>query len=222
MKVEIWSDVICPWCYIGKRRFERALERFEHRGEVEIVHRSFELDPNAPARRQGDYNQHLARKYGMTLDQASKANDRLSRMAAEEGLEYHLESARPGNTFDAHRLVHLAAQHGSADELMERLYRAYFTDSEPIGDHEALRELALEIGLPDEEVRELLAGDRFAAEVRADEEEASTLGITAVPSFVVGRAALIPGAQDVETILAILNRAWAKTHPAPEPAAGLS
>src|SRR5207248_8521488 len=130
MKVEIWSDVVCPWCYIGKRRFESALAGFEHRDDVEVVWRSFELDPSAPARRSGDSAQRLADKYGMSREQAVASQDRLTEMAAGEGLAFHFENAQSGNTFDAHRLLHLASERGLQDEVKERLFRAYFSEGE--------------------------------------------------------------------------------------------
>src|SRR6266849_10013097 len=166
MKVEIWSDVVCPWCYIGKRRFEAALARFGHRDNVEVVWRSFELDPGAPARRTGDSAQRLADKYGMSRAQAVASQDRLTQMAAQEGLAFHFENAQSGNTFDAHRLLHLAAERGIQDEVKERLLRAYFSEGEPIGDRETLVRLAAEVGLAADEAETVLASDSYAEDVR--------------------------------------------------------
>src|SRR3954462_15805569 len=181
MKVEIWSDVVCPWCYIGKRRFEAALDRFEHAGEVEVEWKSFELDPNAPPSR-GRTDEHLAEKYGITVEQARRKHEEVTRVAAGDGLEFHLAESRGGNTFDAHRLIHLAREHSLQSEMKERLMRAYFTEREPIGDREALGRLAAEGGVPG--AAEMLESDRFANEVRTDEREARELGIDAVPVFV--------------------------------------
>ena len=215
MLVEVFSDVVCPWCAIGKRRFEVALAHFEHAGEVEVVFRAFELDPRAPREVEGDYAERLARKYGMTRDQALNANDRLTAMAAAEGLDFHFERVRPGCTFDAHRLLHHAGRVGpdAQGALKERLFAAYFTEGEAIGRPEVLAALAAEAGLDADECAAVLASDRYAAEVRADEQEALDLGVTGVPFFLVDRKFGIPGAQDAETILAVLRRAWAAAHP---------
>lgn len=215
MQVDIFSDVVCPWCAVGKRRFEDALRRFEHAGEVEVVWRAYELDPGAPARREGDYADRLARKYGMTREQAVVANERLTAVAAAEGLDFHFERAQPGNTFDAHRLLHYAREMGPEiqDALKERLFLAYFTEGAPIGDRQTLIRLAGEIGLDVEKCAEILAGDRYADEVRADESEALELGVSGVPFFVVDGKFGIPGAQDADSILSVLQRAWAKSHP---------
>ncbi|HEY5024167.1 MAG TPA: DsbA family oxidoreductase [Acidimicrobiales bacterium] len=215
MQVEIFSDVVCPWCAIGKRRFESALGRFEHADEIEVVWRAFELDPEAPARRQGDRIERLARKYGMTRQQAEQANDRLTAVAAVEGLDFHFERARAGNTFDAHRLLHHArsAGPGVQDALKERLLVAYFTEGAAIGERETLVRLAGEVGLDATECAEILAGDRYVDEVRADERAALELGVTGVPFFVVDGKFGIPGAQDPDTILDVLRRAWTKAHP---------
>lgn len=213
MKVEIWSDVVCPWCYIGKRRFEAALGRFSHRDDVEVVWRSFELDPNAPARRTGDSAQRLADKYGMSRAQAVASQDRLTQMAAQEGLAFHFDRAQSGNTFDAHRLLHLAAERGVQDEVKERLFRAYFTEGEPIGDRETLIRLAAEVGLASAEAEAVLASNTYAEDVRAEEHEAAELGINGVPFFVVDRRYGVSGAQPADVLLQVLDRAWADSHP---------
>ena len=153
MEVEIWSDVACPWCYVGKRRFEAALEQFEHRDDVTITWRSFELDPEAPAEREGDRAEHLASKYGMSLEQAHQAEAQMTQTAAADGLDFRFDIARAGNTFDGHRLVHLAKAHGLQDVMKERLLHAYFSEGELVSDHDALTRLAVEVGLPEDEVR---------------------------------------------------------------------
>jgi len=217
MELEIWSDVACPWCYVGKRRLEAALTQFEHRDDVSIMWRSFELDPSAPPERTGDRAEHLARKYGMTVEQARERQQELADTAAGDGLEMRFEIARAANTFDAHRLVHLAGAHGRQDEMKERLMQAHFTDGELVSDHETLIRLAAEVGLPGDEVSEMLAGDRFAAEVRDDERTASELGISAVPTFVVDRAMGASGAYPPDALLELLRRGWA-ARPAATPA----
>jgi predicted DsbA family dithiol-disulfide isomerase len=214
MDVDIWSDIACPWCYVGKRRLEAALGSFEHRDEVRIRWHSFELDPQAPAERTGEHAAHLAEKYGMGREQALAALDRMTETAAEDGLEFHFERARSGNTFDAHRLTHLALEHGLQGEMKERLMAAYLSEGELISDHATLRRLALEVGLPEEPVDQLLAGDRFAEEVRSDEYTASRLGINAVPFFVVDRSFGAAGAQDPAYLLELLRHGWQAQVPA--------
>jgi predicted DsbA family dithiol-disulfide isomerase len=207
--------VVCPWCAIGKRRFEAALGRFEHADEVEVVWRAFELDPGAPPTRPGDNADRLAQKYGMSRQQALDASARVTAMAAAEGLDFHFERAQSGNTFDAHRLLHYARSVGPGlqDALKERLFVAYFTEGAPIGERETLVRLAGEVGLDPGACSDILAGDRYAEEVRADEREAAELGVTGVPFFVVDGRFGIPGAQDADTILDVLRRAWTRAHP---------
>ena len=207
MNVEIWSDVACPWCYVGKRRLEAALEEFEGRDDVRVTWRSFELDPAAPRENSVDVATHLAQKYGMTREQALESQQRLARTAAGDGLELHLDRAHRANTFDAHRLVHLGASHGIADAVKERLMRAYHSDGESVGDHATLTRLGTDAGLEGDEVAELLAGERFAADVRADEQQAAALGIDAVPFFVVDRRFAARGAQAPEALLGLLRHA---------------
>ena len=210
MKVEIWSDVVCPWCYIGKRRFESALARFDHAGDVEVVWKSFELDPSAPVRR-GSTAEHLARKYGMTLEQVARSHERLTALAAAEGLEYHLDETQGGNTFDAHRLLQAAKERGFGDAMKEGLMRAYFTQRVAIGERDELVRLGQELGL--EDAAELLGSDAYADAVRRDEHEARLLGIGAVPFFVIDRYYAVEGAQPPDVILAALRQAVAPGTP---------
>jgi predicted DsbA family dithiol-disulfide isomerase len=215
MLVEIFSDVVCPWCAVGKRRFETALGKFEHADEIDVIWRAYELDPGAPALRDGDHLERLATKYGISRDQAVAANEQLSELAAAEGLEFHFEKAQSGNTFDAHRLLHYALEVGPdrQDALKERLFIAYFTEGAAIGEAQTLLRLAAEVGLDPEECSEILAGDRYSDQVRSDEREAHELGVTGVPFFVVDGNFGIPGAQDADTILSVLRRAWTRAHP---------
>jgi predicted DsbA family dithiol-disulfide isomerase len=210
VRVDIWSDIVCPWCYIGKRRFELALGDFEHAGEVEVVWRSFELDPNAPPRREGDYVGRIARKYGVPREQAEATIDRMVRLGDADGLELRFDILRAGNTFDAHRIVHLARERGVQHDVKERLFRATFSEGEPIGDPETLVRLAEAVGLDAGEARDVLATNRYAQEVRDDEREATELGITAVPFYVIDGKAGVPGAQEVETFVRVLERMWAR------------
>ena len=207
MHVEIWSDIACPWCYVGKRRFESALARLEHREDVRVTWRSFELDPGAPAERGVPSAQHLADKYGMSHDEALAAQRRLTDVAAGEGLAFRFDLARGGNTFDAHRVVHLAAAHGLQDAMKERIMRAYLEEGELVSSAEVLERLAVEVGLDRDEVRDVLASGRYADEVRDDERTAARLGIHAVPFFVVDRRIAVSGAQQPEVLLELLRRA---------------
>jgi predicted DsbA family dithiol-disulfide isomerase len=202
LTVEIWSDVVCPWCYIGKRRFESAAAQFD--GEVEVVWRSFELDPGAPAVRGHTASEHLAAKYGMSVEQAEASHAQMTERAAHEGLEYHFERARGGNSFDAHRLIHLAAAHGKQGEAQERVMRAYFTEGVPIGDREALVTLGTELGL---DAREALESDAYADAVREDEMLAQRIGIQGVPFFVLNRRYGVSGAQPADVLVQALQTA---------------
>jgi predicted DsbA family dithiol-disulfide isomerase len=220
--VEIWSDIACPWCYVGKRRFEAALAGFEHRDEVGVTWRSFELDPGAPLDRGVDSATHLAAKYGTTRERALAMHENMAAMAAGDGLDFRFDLARGGNTFDAHRLLHLAGEHGSQNALKERLFRAYFTEGRLVSDPEVLERLGREAGLPEDDVSELLGSDRYADEVRDDERTAASLGITAVPFFVVDRALGASGAQPPEVLGDLLRRGWAARSPVTVVAAGES
>ena len=205
LTVEIWSDVVCPWCYVGKRRFEKALAAFEHGDEVEVVWRSFELDPYAARAREGSSAEHLARKYGMSVEQAEDMNAQMTALAAGEGLEYHLDRTRGGNSFDAHRLIQRALQDGLQDAMKERLMRAYFTEGEAIGDRDTLIRLAGEVGVDGEAA---LTGQQYADAVRGDEELAMRIGIRGVPFFVLSRHYGVSGAQPPELLLQALDKAW--------------
>jgi predicted DsbA family dithiol-disulfide isomerase len=216
MKVEIWSDVVCPWCYIGKRRFESALDRFEHRDDVQLTWRSFELDPTAPRVRNEDTAEHLAQKYGMSRQQAQASQDRLAQLGAQEGLSYRFDISRSGNTLDAHRVLHLGLEHGLQDAAKERLFRGYFTEGEAIGDRDTLVRLLAEVGIPESETQAVLDSERYVDEVRADEAEARALGINGVPFFVIDRRYGVSGAQPAEVLLQILDQAWAEAHPRPQ------
>ena len=213
MNVEIWSDIACPWCAVGKRRFERALEDFEHRDDVTVTFRSFELDPEAPPARERSSAEHLASKYGTSLEQALAMNERMTQIAAQDGLTFRFDIARGGNTFDAHRLLHLAADRGVQHAVKERFFRGYLEDGAPIGDPAALVRLAADAGLDPDEARAVLDSDRYADAVRADERQAQAFGISAVPFFVVDRKYGVAGAQPPEALLQVLETAWSEAHP---------
>lgn len=208
MRVEVWSDVVCPWCAIGRARLQQALADFPHADEVQVRYRSFQLDPRAPVEREGDYVSHLATKYGVDRAQAQQMIDRMVETAAAEGLDFRFDRVRPGNTFDAHRLLHLAADRGVQDACKQRLLEAYLTEGQPIGRPDTLTRLGVEAGLDMSEVTDLLAGDRYAEDVRADQRRARELGITGVPCFVIDGAFAIPGAQPPATLLRFLARMY--------------
>ena len=208
MTVEIWSDVVCPWCYIGKRRFEAAMESFEHADEVTIMWRSFELDQEAPKESEGTAAERLAAKYGMSIERAETLHGEMTERAAAEGLEFRFDLARGGNTFDAHRLIHLAATYGHQAAAQERLMRAYFTEGERIADKDTLIRLLVEVGVDAEEARDVLETERFASDVREDELLAAQLGIQGVPFFVLDRRLGVSGAQPPEVLVQALQRGW--------------
>jgi predicted DsbA family dithiol-disulfide isomerase len=211
MLVDIWSDVVCPWCYLGKRRFEAALENFEHRDAVEVHWHSFELDPQAGPSSDTPSAQGLAAKYGMSVYDARERHAQLEETAAAEGLEYHLDRTRGGNSLSAHRLHQLAIDRGLSDAVMERLMRAYFTDGEAIDDHEVLLRLVTEAGLDADEARTVLESERYTDEVRADESTAARIGIRGVPFFVLGRRFGVSGAQSPDIMLEALQKSWDET-----------
>jgi predicted DsbA family dithiol-disulfide isomerase len=216
LKLEVWSDIACPWCYVGKRRLEGALEQFAHASEVELIWRAFELDPGAKAERPRDVShvEFIARKYGMSIAQAQKSTDHLVQLARAEGLSFDFVNIRSGNTFDAHRLVHLGHERGVQDAVQERMMKAYFEQAQLMSDHGTLVRLAGEAGLDVNEVTDLLAGDTYAAAVRADEAQARELGITGVPCFVFDRKFAVSGAQSREVLLNALQQAWSQRAPA--------
>ncbi|MFF7165471.1 DsbA family oxidoreductase [Streptomyces sp. NPDC008086] len=216
MRVEIWSDIACPWCYVGKARFEKALDAFPHRAQVEVVHRSFELDPG---RAKGDIQPvitMLTRKYGMSEAQAQAGEDNLGAQAAAEGLDYRTHGRDHGNTFDMHRLLHLAKERGRQDALIQAFYRANFAEERSVfaeGD-ERLVELAVAAGLDADDVRGVLADpDAYADDVRADEREAAELGAGGVPFFVLDRRFGVSGAQPAEVFTQALTQAWGDRSP---------
>ena len=208
MKIEIWSDIACPWCYIGKRRFARALGSFSHRDEVEIVWRSFELDPSAPKQHGVPQAQLLATKYGVSIQQAESMDANMTAEGKKEGLDMRFDRVQVGNTFDAHRLIHFAASHELGAEMVERLFLAYFTEGAAIADADVLVRLATDVGLDADAARSMLAGSMFADAVRADEARAQHFGITGVPFFAIDERYGISGAQPPEVMLDTLRQAW--------------
>lgn len=207
MLVEIWSDVVCPWCYIGKRRFERALASFD--GEVEVVWRSFQLDPTYPKGARKPLVEHLAAKYRSTPEQARAMNERVTTLAAAEGLSYDLGSYTVVNTFDAHRLTHLARAHGLGGEMHERLLRAQLVEGQVLDDADTLTRLAAEVGLSEDDARAVIAGDDYGSGVTDDILEARALGISGVPFFAFDRRYGVSGAQTADVFVQALQTAAA-------------
>jgi predicted DsbA family dithiol-disulfide isomerase len=210
MEVELWSDVVCPWCYLGKKRLEQALASFEHRDKVHVTYRSFQLDPAAPQGVTSPTVEMLAQKYGMSAARAEQAQRQMEQRAAEDGLTFRMSGLRSGNTRDAHRLLQLAKATAQQDRLMERLQRAYFTEQDSIFDHDSLTRLAVEAGLDRDDVTEVLASDQYTDHVETDQAMAQAIGATGVPLFVIDRRYGISGAQPAETITDVLERAWAE------------
>ncbi|MFV0451161.1 MAG: DsbA family oxidoreductase [Propioniciclava sp.] len=220
MRIDIWSDIVCPFCYLGKERLTRALAAWEHGDEVAIVWHSFELDPSAPRERAESMAEHLAAKYGMSVQQAEESQRSLAEQFAVAGLTFAWERARTGNTFDAHRVVHLAAEQGRAAEVVERLMRGYFSEGAAIGDAAVVTALATEAGLDAAEVERVLASDAYADAVRADEAQATQLGARGVPFFVLDGRLGLSGAQPVEVFSQALEEAWSTREVVLKPVAG--
>jgi predicted DsbA family dithiol-disulfide isomerase len=208
VQIDVWSDFACPWCAVGLHRLDVVREQFEHGHEITVRHRAFELDPRAPAKRPQSMDEILAIKYGLSPAQARVGHERLTAMGAEVGMEFHFDRVQLGNTFDAHRLAQAARGTAAEDGLVKGLFGAYFTEGLLLSDHDTLRGVAAAAGLDDDLVTLVLDGDAQADQVRADEAAARELGITGVPHFLINGAWAVPGAQDVDTMVTVLNRAW--------------
>ncbi|WP_410661422.1 DsbA family oxidoreductase [Amycolatopsis sp. lyj-112] len=210
MYIDVWSDVVCPWCYIGKRRLETALGKFEHAADVELRWHSFQLDASHPQGHRAPVQEMLAKKIGAPPEQVRAMTRQVSELAAEEGLTYDLDNAVSVNTLDAHRLNHLAARHRLGDAMHERLLKAHLSDGELVDDLDTLVRLGAEVGVPEDEAREVLKGTEYAAEVDADFAEARRIGVNGVPFFVLNGKFGVSGAQSAVTFLSTLEKAYAK------------
>lgn len=208
MIIEVWSDYVCPFCYIGKKRLDQALEQFAHKDSVTVTLRSFELDPTADSSLQQRTQEMLATKYGMTLDKAIEMSANIKEQAAVVGLEFNFDDMLVINTFDAHRLAQYAEDNGKGIELGERLLKAYFTDNDNLADYTVLANLAAEVGLDQQEAMQVLESNRYADKVQAQEAEASQLGVRGVPFFVFNRKYAVSGAQPPEVFLETLQKVW--------------
>lgn len=216
MKIEIWSDVVCPWCYIGKRKFEKALAEFPQAGYIEVEWKSFQLSPETRTDTTITIYDYLSRRMGVSLERAQQMNDHVTEIAAGVGLTYHMGKVTVANTFNAHRLIHFAKSQGKQGEMKERLLKAYFTDCENIDDYKTLARLASEIGLDSNKTMEVLESGTYTGEVKADIEEARQLRISGVPFFVIDRKYGISGAQETTVFLQTLDKAfteWVQNNP---------
>lgn len=217
MKIEVWSDFVCPFCYIGKRRLEEALAQFPNRDQVEVEFKSFELDPNAQLYSGKNIHEALASKYGVTVEEAKRMNASVGQQAETVGLNFNFEEMKPTNTFDAHRLAKYAQTVGKEKEVTEKLLQSYFEESKLISDHEVLTEIAVSLGLDREEVQKVLEDKtKFSNDVRLDEAFAQQIGVTGVPFFVINQKYSISGAQPTSTFLGALQQVWKEEAPAPK------
>jgi predicted DsbA family dithiol-disulfide isomerase len=208
MRVDVWSDVVCPWCYVGKRRLDGALATFPHVAGVQVVHRAFQLNPAAPKGQTRSRREMLMAKYRLSDDQVRALDERMARVAAADGLDYRIGESLTGNTADAHRLLHLARGQGLESAVLDRFYGAYFVEGRSLFDASSLESAAEEAGLDEADVRRVLQSDEYAAGVREEQDRARALGVTGVPFFLVGDRYAISGAQPVHVIREIIDRAW--------------
>lgn len=208
MRIDIWSDVVCPFCYLGKKRFEAALDTWPHADQVEVVWHSFELDPAAPRETEGTLADNIAKKYSTSIEQSEAAQAAIAEQFGAAGSTFNWQIAKPGNTLGAHRAIHLGATKGKGEEVMAAMMRGYFTEGAAIGDREAIVRLAASAGLDETEVREALDSDAFTDAVRQDEAAAQRIGISGVPFFVFDDRLAVSGAQPTELFTRALNQAW--------------
>lgn len=213
MKIQIWSDIACPFCFIGTGQLNKALSAFPYKNQVEVIHRSFQLNPDSPRTATHSVSEELAKKYNVPLEQAQAMNAQVAERAAEEGLTMNMDTVLPVNTFDGHRLIHLAAEHGKQAEAVERLFAAYFTNGENVADLDTLVKIGQEIGLDETLIRETLVSDAYTAAVREDINEARILGIQGVPFFVIDNKYGISGAQGTQVFSDTLQKVWLENNP---------
>jgi predicted DsbA family dithiol-disulfide isomerase len=217
MKVEIWSDVVCPFCYIGKRKFENALAQFVPRGEVQVEWKSFQLTPDFVPTPGESIHASLAKKKGVPEAEGRRMNDYMTQAAKEVGLDYQFDKAIPANTFLAHQLIHFAAHNGQQGAMKERLFAAYYLEGQNLNDADTLVKLATEIGLDADAARQALAAGTYANEVRRDEYEAQQIGVRGVPFFVFEDKYAVSGAQPSEVFAEVLDKVWEEAHPKTQP-----
>ena len=208
LKVQIWSDIMCPFCYIGKRRIEEALQNFEHKENVEIEWKSYQLDASFVASPEDNMVEHLAEKYRKESDWAQNMLDNMTENAKAAGLDFHFEKAVLANSFNAHRLLHLAKKYNLANDLEELLFKAYLTEGKNVNDLDTLSKLGIEVGLDAEAIAQVLNSDTYGAEVQQDQEEANAIGVQGVPFFVLDNKYAISGAQPATAFLETLEKVW--------------
>lgn len=215
MKIEIWSDVACPFCYIGKSRFEEALAQFEQRDSIEIVWKSFQLDPTPQKELPVDLDmyQYLAQRKGISVKESKKMHDNVTKMAKSVDLDFNFDIAKLSNTYNASRLIHLSKTIGKSNEVKEKLFAAHFTHGLDVAEEDVLVKIGVEVGLEEEAIRKMLRSEDYKAEVDSDFKEAQTIGVTGVPFFVFDRKYAVSGAQDVSTFLQSIQRAYSEFRP---------
>ncbi|WP_427109839.1 DsbA family oxidoreductase [Lysinibacillus xylanilyticus] len=213
MQVEVWSDIACPFCYIGKRRFEDGLEQFVHKDQVQVVYKSFQLNENARTDMEYDAYDALSARSGMSREEAKTIHERVAKQAKAEGLDLRFDTLQLTNTLDAHRLLHFAAEHGKNNEVAELLFKAYFTECKHVGSHETLIAIAVEAGLDSKATAKMLVSDQFTDEVRVDHLEGNRLGVSGVPFYVIDRKYAISGAQPTNVFHKALEKAWNESQP---------
>ncbi len=216
MKVEIWSDIMCPFCYMGKRKFELALAEFEHKDKIEIIWKSFQLHPELKKSTPTDIEELIAGKKGIDTNQAKHINEQVAQAGRQVGLNFNFDKVLAINTFDAHRFLHFAKANGKTNEAEEVMFSAYYTDGKNVGDFNVLVELGKELGLDTNALKTALGNESYADEVRADIYEAQQLGIRGVPFFVFDRKYAVSGAQEPQTFLQTLVKSyteWQKENP---------
>jgi len=210
LKIQIWSDVMCPFCYIGKRKIEEAISQFENKDSVVIEWKSFELDPSFVATPNQNIAEHLADKYGRDIDWAKSMLENMTVNAKNNGLDFHFEKSILANSLNAHRLIHLAKKHNLSNELKEQLFKAYLTDGKDVNNWNTLEEIGVKVGLPIDEIIELITTNNYTKEVREDQQEAQALGVTGVPFFVFDNKYAVSGAQTTDVFLKTLEKTWAE------------
>lgn len=214
MKVEIWSDIVCPFCYIGKRKFEKALDGFAAKDKVEIEWKSFQLDPEMDNKEGLSVHEYLGKRKGGTTADGKRMNDQMSAIAKEVGLNYDFDNGIINNTLPAHQLLHFAKTKGLQNELKERIFKAYYTEGKDTGDMETLLQLAKEVGLEAAEARTILQDNLYVSEVINDQEEARQIGVQGVPFYVFNRKYAVSGAQSPEVFAEVLSKVWEEEKPA--------
>jgi len=210
MQIDVWSDFACPWCALGLYRLEAACRAFEHGDRVTVVHRSFELDPRAPASRERSMEAAVAARYGLSVERVRAGHEQLTALGQEVGFVFDFGRVRLGSTFDAHRLAQAARGTDGEDRVVKNLFAAHFSEGRQLSDHQVLRDVARSAGLPEHMAEKVLGSDAYADAVRADEAAAEDYGVTGVPLFLIGGVWPVPGAQDTETMLILLRRAWSR------------